>query len=131
VGACACTHTQTALVLDVSPGVGRTPGEPEEFRSTKAQYTPRPTATKPGAQYVHSMAVDAEYVPAAQLRHALAAVSELACCPASQGTQTDGWIAPLWAEAVPVAQATHVRPYMCTQYICLYMCWAVGFDDLD
>jgi len=29
-------------VLDVSPGVGRTPGEPEEPRSTKAQYTCRP-----------------------------------------------------------------------------------------
>jgi len=24
------THTQTSLVLDVSPDVGRTPGEPEE-----------------------------------------------------------------------------------------------------
>ena len=30
------THTQTTWVLDVSPGVGRTPGEPEEPRSTKA-----------------------------------------------------------------------------------------------
>jgi len=46
----------------VSPGVGRTPGEPEEFRSTKAQYT--------------------------------------------------------------------CRPYRCTQYICLYICCAAGFDDL-
>jgi len=36
---CARTHTQTTRVLDVSPGVGRTPGEPEEPRSTKAQYT--------------------------------------------------------------------------------------------
>ena len=36
------THTQTTWVLDVSPGVGRTPGEPEESRSTKAQYTCRP-----------------------------------------------------------------------------------------
>ena len=34
----ARTHTQTTWVLDVSPGVGRTPGEPEESRSTKAQY---------------------------------------------------------------------------------------------
>ena len=30
------------VLLDVSPGVGRTPGEPEEPRSTKAQYTCRP-----------------------------------------------------------------------------------------
>jgi len=37
----ARTHTQTTWVLDVSPGVGRTPGEPEEPRSTKAQYTCR------------------------------------------------------------------------------------------
>ena len=36
------THTQTTQVLDVSPGVGRTPGEPEEPRSTKAHYTCRP-----------------------------------------------------------------------------------------
>jgi len=35
-------HTQTTWVLDVSPGVGRTPGEPEESRSNKAQYTCRP-----------------------------------------------------------------------------------------
>ena len=32
-------HTQTTWVLDVSPGVGLTPGEPEESRLTKAQYT--------------------------------------------------------------------------------------------
>jgi len=66
VGECvlvyACTHAQTTWVLDVSPGVGRTPGEPEESRLTKAQYT--------------------------------------------------------------------CRPYKCTKYICLYICWAVGFDDL-
>jgi len=46
VGVCvlvyAHTHTQTTWVLDVSPGVGRTPGEPEESRSTKTQYTCRP-----------------------------------------------------------------------------------------
>ena len=30
----ARTHTQTAWALDVSPGVGRTPGEPEDSRST-------------------------------------------------------------------------------------------------
>ena len=46
VGVCvlvyARTHTQTTWVLDVSPGVGRTPGEPEESRSTKAHYTCRP-----------------------------------------------------------------------------------------
>jgi len=34
----ARTHAQTAWVLDVSPGV-RKPGELEESRSTKAQYT--------------------------------------------------------------------------------------------
>jgi len=22
------------------------------------------------------------------------------------------------------------RPYRCTKYICLYICWAAGFDDL-
>ena len=58
----ARTHTQITWVLDVSPGVGRTPGEPEESRSTKAQYT--------------------------------------------------------------------CRPYRCTQYICLYIYCAAGFDDL-
>jgi len=46
VGVCmflyARTHTQTTWVLDVSPDVGRTLGEPEEPRSTKAQYTCRP-----------------------------------------------------------------------------------------
>jgi len=46
VGVCvlvyARTHIQTTWVLDVSPGVGRTPGEPEESRSTTAQYTCRP-----------------------------------------------------------------------------------------
>ena len=31
----ARTHTQTTWVLDVSPGVGRTPGEPKEPRSLK------------------------------------------------------------------------------------------------
>ena len=58
----ARTHTLTTWVLDVSPGVGRTPGEPEESRWTEAQYI--------------------------------------------------------------------CRPYRCTKYICLYICWAVGFDDL-
>jgi len=38
----ARTHTQTIMVLDVSPDIGRTPEEKEEFRSTKAQYTCRP-----------------------------------------------------------------------------------------
>jgi len=37
----ARTHTQTTWVLDVSPGVGRTLGEPEEPRSTEVQYTCR------------------------------------------------------------------------------------------
>jgi len=45
VGVCvlvyARTRTQTTWVLDVSPGVGRTLGKPEESRSTKAQYTCR------------------------------------------------------------------------------------------
>jgi len=58
----ARVHTQTAWVLDVSLGVGRTPGEPEESRSAKAQYT--------------------------------------------------------------------CRPYRCTKYICQYICWPAGFDDL-
>ena len=65
VGKCVLvyrTHTQTTSVLDVSTGVGRTPGGQEESRSTKAQYT--------------------------------------------------------------------CRPYRCTQYICLYICCAAGFDDL-
>ena len=35
-------HTQTAWVLDVSPVVGRTNGEPEESRLGKAQYTCTP-----------------------------------------------------------------------------------------
>jgi len=42
VGLCTRVHTHKLLatgVLDVGPGVGRTPGEPEESRSTKAQYT--------------------------------------------------------------------------------------------
>ena len=38
----ARTHTQTTWILDVSPGVGRTPGEPGEPRSTGAHYTCRP-----------------------------------------------------------------------------------------
>ena len=46
VGVCvlvhARTYTQTTWVLDVSPGVGWTPGEPEEPRSTKVQYTCKP-----------------------------------------------------------------------------------------
>ena len=66
VGLCvlvyARTHAQTTWVLEVSPGVGRTPGEPEEPRSTIAQYS--------------------------------------------------------------------CTPYRCTLYICLYICWAAGFDDL-
>jgi len=44
----ARTCTQTTWSLDVSPGVGRTPGGPEESRSTKAQYTCRPYR---GTQY--------------------------------------------------------------------------------
>ena len=32
----ARAYTQTTRVLDVRPGVGRTPGEPEESRSTKS-----------------------------------------------------------------------------------------------
>jgi len=46
VGVCvlvyARTYTQTTWVLHVSPGVGRTPGGPEESRLTKAQYTCSP-----------------------------------------------------------------------------------------
>jgi len=58
----ARTQTQITWVLDASPGVGRTPAEPEEPRLTKARYT--------------------------------------------------------------------CRLYRCTKYICLYICWAAGFDDL-
>ena len=41
---CACirAYTHTNYLGTVSPGVGRTPGGPEESRSTKAQYTCRP-----------------------------------------------------------------------------------------
>jgi len=42
---CVCVHTHarcTDGALDASPGVGRTPGEPEESRSTKEQYICRP-----------------------------------------------------------------------------------------
>ena len=49
VGVClyTCTHIQTTWVLDMRPGVGRTPGEPEESRSTQARYACRPyTCTK-------------------------------------------------------------------------------------
>ena len=56
------TGTQTTWVLDVSPGVGRTPGRPGESRSTIAHYAR--------------------------------------------------------------------RPYRCTQYICLYICCAAGFESL-
>ena len=42
VGGCvlvyAHAHKQTCRVLDVSPGVGRTPGEPEKSRSSKAHF---------------------------------------------------------------------------------------------
>jgi len=63
VYACIRAYTHiNYLVLDVSPGVGRTPGGPEDPRLTKAQYT--------------------------------------------------------------------CRPYRCTQYICLYIYCAAGFDDL-
>ena len=58
----ARAYTQPTWVLDVSPGMGLTPGELEESRSTKAQYT--------------------------------------------------------------------CRLCRCTQSICLYICWAAGFDDL-
>jgi len=53
VGVCvlvyARTYTQTTWLLDVSPGVGRTSGEPVEPRSTKAHYTCRPYMC---AQYI-------------------------------------------------------------------------------
>jgi len=46
VGVCvlvhARTYTQTTFVLDVSQGVGRTPGGSEEPRLTKVQFTCRP-----------------------------------------------------------------------------------------
>jgi len=46
---CVFVYARTTWVLDVSPGRGRTPGEPEESRSTKAQYTCRPYRCK---QYI-------------------------------------------------------------------------------
>jgi len=58
VGVCvlvyACTHTQITWVLDVSPGVGRTPGEPEESRSTKAQYTCRLIGVQSTFVYIYA-----------------------------------------------------------------------------
>ena len=67
VGGCvlvyARAHTQTTWALDVRLGVGQTPGEPEESRSTKTHYT--------------------------------------------------------------------CRPCRYSKYICLYICWAAGFDDLS
>ena len=62
VWAYICTRVGAFCLFVVSPGVGRTPGGPEESTSTKAQYT--------------------------------------------------------------------CRPYRCTQYICVYICCAAGFDDL-
>jgi len=63
---CVYAHTHTHCTDEVVGYVPRsrdeTPGEPEEFRSTKAQYT--------------------------------------------------------------------YRPYRCTKYICLYICWTAGFDNL-
>jgi len=45
VGGCVLVYAraniQTTWVLDVSPGVGQTPGEPEESRLIKAQCTCR------------------------------------------------------------------------------------------
>ena len=79
----ARTHTPTAWVLDVSPGVGRTPGKPEEPRSTKAQYTCRP---RDNVVY--------------------------------------------WKTKRKIKDDLQGRPYRCTKYICLYICWAAGFDDL-
>ena len=60
VGGCvlvyARTHTQTTWLLDVSPGVRRTPGESEESRSTKAQYTCRPyRCTQYICLYIHAV----------------------------------------------------------------------------
>jgi len=79
----ACTHTQTTWVLDVSPGVGRTPGEPGESRSTKAQREIMLFIGKPMGRSI--MISNAQYT---------------------------------------------CRPYRCTQYICLFICCAAGFDDL-
>ena len=64
VGVCGCirTHTHTHCTDGVLGCRDKTPGEPEESGSTKAQYT--------------------------------------------------------------------CRPYRYTRYICLYICWAAGFDDL-
>jgi len=51
----ARAHTQTTWVLDVSPGVGRTPGEPEEPRSTKAQYTCRTYSVHSTFVYIYAV----------------------------------------------------------------------------
>ena len=51
----ARTHTQTTWVLDVSTGVGRTPGEPEEPRSTKAQYTCRRIGVQSTSVYIYAV----------------------------------------------------------------------------
>ena len=53
----ARTHTQTTWVLDVSPGVGRTPGEPEESRSTKAQFSIHVDCIGVHSTFVHIYAV--------------------------------------------------------------------------
>jgi len=45
----ARAHTQTTWVLDVSPGVGQTPGELAKSILTEAQYTCRPYMC---AQYI-------------------------------------------------------------------------------
>ena len=55
---CVCLYTrvqQTTWVLDVSPGVGRTPGGPEESRSTKAQYTCRPYRCPQYSVYIYAV----------------------------------------------------------------------------
>jgi len=50
----ARAHTQTTWVLNVSPGVGRTPGGPEESRSTKAQFTCRPYGVHSTFVYIYA-----------------------------------------------------------------------------
>ena len=49
------THTQTKWVLDVSPVVGRRPGEPEEPRLTKAHYTCRPLGVHSTFVYIYAV----------------------------------------------------------------------------
>jgi len=57
----ARTHTHTTWVFDVSPGVGRTPGEPEKSRSPKAQCTCRPYMCTKLPKLERAFAIEAKW----------------------------------------------------------------------